>query len=462
MNDLEGQLRRLLDQQKSEAEYYVSSTASEATYKAFAKAFYEMNGSLLSSSTSGDQISIDFPSIDSLIDRWINELYYFVDDIKLQLQMYDPITYEDINRVTALQQRVEYTIIQAYGQLKSHIQEIETDFSNVAIAYKSHIESAYNDMLIFYNNHKGIVGAFSKFSDISVYVHGIEDDGSDFFGNIPDVSQAGDIVIHETRDGGTKYYIVVEGENGLELRERDETTIKNTTEYASADGRVHMIYETEIENEHRQKTSNDLAGTLIGLGLMQGEKNIRFHAHSYGGRRSLQFALDYPQFVQSITTIGTPYDTNQMANIGDKAANLTETGVGWMNKYPHQDGEYIEVASLGTVVSGVKLNDNAYGDMINTSMDEAVATVTSANPEIYDDLQGMYITAVTGRQSTIIGSLPADGAVGAKSQSGAVISEFIDEQPVIKIFKFGASHSAQQTNEEFKAMMKEANELDLR
>lgn len=465
MNDLEGQLQRLLDQQKSEAELYVTASASEATYKAFSNAFYEINGSALNSNTSGEQISIDFPSLDSLIDRWINELGYFADDIKLQLQMIVPLAFEDINRMTALQQKIEYEIILVYGRLKAKIVEIETDFSNVAIAYKSHIESALNDMLIFYNNYKGIEGDFSQFNDISVYIHGIEDSGEDFLDTMPEVAQAGDIIIHEKRDGKTEYYLVKGVDNSEIVRMDDEKSIKNSPEYRSADGRIHMIYETEFANEHRQKTSNDLAKSLINSGLMYGDKDIRLYAHSYGGRRSWQFALDYPEFVKAITTIGTPYDTNALANTGEKVADFskaTDMALGWINKHPLEYGEYVEIDSLGSATGGEKINDNAYGDMIDKSMDEVVTNVTVVNPEIYEDLQGMYITATTGRQSTIIGSLPLDGAVGAKSQSGAVVSEFIDEQPVIKIFSLGASHSVQPTNKKFKAMMKKTNELELK
>jgi len=461
--DYEGQLDRLLSQQRAEAEQTVSSTASFATYKAFAAAFQEIDGSTLSASTAEEQLSIDFASLTLLIDRWMNELNYFVDDIRLQLQMFDPIPYEVIDRVNGLRLNVEYKILPVYESLKVKLADIETDFSNIAIAYKSLVESSFNDMLIFHNNHNDIEGDFSAFNDVSVYVHGIEDTGNDFLENIPEVSKKGDIVIHETRDGSTEYYVVTEKNGVLDIgKSMTEKEMKETSAYHSGDGRVHMIYETEYQNEHRQKTSNDLGKSLIDLGLMQGDKNIHLHSHSYGGRRSWQFALDYPEYVESITTIGTPYEENSLASVGEGAANITEAIPGALGKYPLEYNEYIELDSLEGAASGEELNDNAYGDMKNTGLDEVVSDVTMLNPEMYDDLQDMYITAATGRQSTIVGSLATDGAVSAGSQSGDVLSEYIDEQPVIKVFNAGLAHSAEKTHDDFKEIMRDVNKINFR
>lgn len=463
MFDYEGQLNRLLSQQRAEAEQTVSSTASFATYRAFAAAFQEIDGSTLSASTAEEQLSIDFASLTLLIDRWMNELNYLVDDIRLQLQMFDPIPYEIIDRVSALRFKVEYKILPAYETLKAKLADIETDFSNIAIAYKSLVESSFNDMLIFNNNHNDIQGDFSAFNDVSVYIHGIEDTGEKFLSNIPEVANKGDIVIHEMRDGGTEYYLIIDNDGTLELSDSmTEKEMKETSVYSSGDGRVHMVYETEYQNEHRQKTSNDLGKSLIALGLMHGDKNIHLHSHSYGGRRSWQFALDYPEYVKSITTIGTPYEKNVLASVGEGVANLTEAVPGAINRHPLEYNEHIEIDSLEGAVSGVKLNDNAYGDMRNTALDEVVTDVTMANPEIYDDLQEMYITAVTGRQSTVVGSLATDGAVSADSQSGNILSEYIDEQPVIKVFHVGLAHSAETTHDDFKEIMREVNEVNFR
>src|SRR5699024_10508969 len=76
------------------------------------------------------------------------------------------------------------------------------------------------------------------------------------------------------------------------------------------DSRLHFVYDTEHKNEHRQETSDDLAEELTKMGLINEKTKIDLFAHSYGGRRSFQFAMDYPDSIRSITTIGTPYDTN--------------------------------------------------------------------------------------------------------------------------------------------------------
>lgn len=465
MNNIEGQLQQLLTQQKSEAETYVTSTSSFATYQAFSNAFYQINGSTLNSSTGGDSISIDFSSLTLLVDRWINELNYFVDDIKLQLQMFDPMTYDDVNRVTTLQMKVEYDIIQTYSELKTKITEIETDFSNVAIAYKTIVESSFNDMLIFNNNYHNNEGNFSAFNDVSVYLHGIEDDGEKFLSTMPEVAQAGDIVIHEQRDGSTAFFIVEQGKRGkLSLSESySEKAIQRTPEYDEANGRIHMVYETEFQNEHRQKTSNDLAKALIDLGLMQGDKDIRMHAHSYGGRRSWQFALDYPDYVEAITTIGTPYDTNDFAKFGEDVANITEVIPHAIGKHPLEDGNHVEVDSLvGAAGKGVMLNDNAYGDMVQTSLDEVVDEVRVNNPEVYEEFTNIYTTAVVGKQSYLTGTFDSDGVVSADSQAGKVMGDLIDEEHAINIFRVGFAHTAETDHRKFKPIMKEINKINFR
>jgi len=465
LTDFEDQLQNLLSRHKSEAETYVTSTASYVTYKAFSDAFYEINGSTINSTITNDYISIDFYRLIQLVNKWINELDYIVDDINTRLYRLEIDTVDDINPMVDVRNKIEYDIIRTYGTLKAKIEEIETNFSNISIAYKTIVESSYNDMLIFHNNYTGNKGDFSDFKDVSVYIHGIDDDGGKFLSTMPDVSSEGDIVIHEQRNDDTEYFIVVADKHGnLSLSESyNEKEIKNTTEYKSGLARIHMVYETEFRNEHRQKTSNDLSKALIDLGLMYGDKNIKLHAHSYGGRRSWQFAVDYPEYVEAITTIGTPYETNKMAELGENIANIGEFIPGILNKYPLEDGNHIEIDTLTEHAGeGIALNDNAYGDMINTSLDEVVEEVYSYNPEVYAQIEDIYATAVVGKQMNNPLVWNADFAVSTHSQSGEVMGNFIDEAHVVHIFNHFIAHSAETTHDFFKNIMKNENDTIFR
>lgn len=322
MKDIEGQLSRLLNQQKLEAESYIDSSASEVIYQAFERTFNEINGSSLTRSQSGSDISIDFNMLASLIDRWINELHYFVDDVKLQLNMYDPVTYEDINRMTGIQMRVESDIIGAYIALKTKLAAIKAEFSNVAKAYNSHMETAFNHLTNSYTTYKDQMGDFSTFTNVTVYMHGTEASGEVYFDTIRDTAQAGDIAIYKSLEQKRKFYVLVNKREGpLTLsRAYDECSIKQTKAYKGAKGRIHMVCKMEKQDGCPQKTSTHLLETLMDLGLMYGEKKFTFYGHRYGGKRSLKFALDVLTYVQALTTIQSPYsDKENRARVVDEA-----------------------------------------------------------------------------------------------------------------------------------------------
>src|SRR5699024_11027495 len=95
-----------------------------------------------------------------------------------------------------------------YEQLKTKIDTINLDFANVARAYRSPIHQAFNDITQLYNEIKGEVGTFAAYSDVSIYIHGIESTGSDFFESAKNASQEGDLIVYENRNGVKKYLLV--------------------------------------------------------------------------------------------------------------------------------------------------------------------------------------------------------------------------------------------------------------
>ena len=102
--------------------------------------------------------------------------------------------------------------------------------------------------------------------------------------------------------------------------------LKDSKQFKQTDGSILFMKQMHT-NEHRQATSDDLAEKLNEMGLMNEETKIDMFGHSYGGRRSLQFAMDYPDHVRSITTIGTPYDKNLLATGANRARWLADNAL---------------------------------------------------------------------------------------------------------------------------------------
>src|SRR5699024_8955149 len=118
-------------------------------------------------------------------------------------------------------------------------------------------------------------GPLSDYEKVSVYTHGIEDNGDDFIDSAFIAADEGDIIVHEKRDGELEYY-AVRFENGKKTLSEEPVSSKEKLEkeYAgdiSDDGRLHFVYETDVTNEHRQQTSDQLADSLIDLGVMDAD-----------------------------------------------------------------------------------------------------------------------------------------------------------------------------------------------
>src|SRR5699024_6011138 len=186
----------------------------------------------------------------------------------------------------------------------------------------------------------------------------------------------------------------------------------------------HYVYETEAENEHRQKTSDDLASKLIEFGLLNDETNIDLFGHSYGGRRSLQFAMDYPQNVQSITTIGTPYDKNLTGRAANSIAKLYSR-LDRVGFNPNENSNYLDFNPKNSRTDKKMKHSNVYTDMSSVAMVDNIEQLKVANPEAYRRLEEIDMTAAAGRDYTLqVGGILGprkryhthDGAVSVKSQ----------------------------------------------
>src|SRR5690606_34079832 len=210
-------------------------------------------------------------------------------------------------------------------------------------------------------------------------------DGDDFLESSMKASNPGDVIVHEKRNGTVEYYLVLEGRRGKEISRAFSSfdQLQAHKEFKHGKGRLHFVYDTEYKNEHRQKTSDDLAEKLIDMGLLNEETKIDLFAHSYGGRRSLQFATDYPVNVRSITTIGTPYDKNFLGS----AAN-TFTGIaGKMGKEPSEFSYYLDFNSKNQRKDDGITHSNVYTDMASEKMMDDIEQLKVANPHAYKELE---------------------------------------------------------------------------
>ncbi|HZH60708.1 MAG TPA: alpha/beta fold hydrolase, partial [Metabacillus sp.] len=239
--------------------------------------------------------------------------------------------------------------------------------------------------------------------------------------------------------------------------------------FVHKEGRIHLIYETTHKNEHRQETSDDLALELNKMGLMNGETKIDMFGHSYGGKRSLQFAMDYPDNVRSITTVGTPYDTNFLATAANNVRWAAELG----GKNPKNTSDYLDFNENNRNNKDGMNYSNAYTDMTSEPLSDDIHHLKSANPEIYRKLEEMDITAVAGyRTEYTVNYSPyyysppqeyktnSDDTVSVKSQNAEILGDLIDERPQIEVEgtnMFDPGHVYEVEDEDFIKIIKEVN-----
>ncbi|WP_240486369.1 alpha/beta fold hydrolase [Bacillus haynesii] len=203
-------------------------------------------------------------------------------------------------------------------------------------------------------------------------------------------------------------------------------------------------------NEHRQATSDDLAEKLNEMGLMNDTTKIDMFGHSYGGRRSLQFAMDYPDHVRSITTIGTPYDKNLLATGANRARWLADNAAG---RNTTDTSDYLDFNEENKNNDSGKDYSNAYTDMDSEAMTDDINHLKSANPEVYQKLQKMDITAAAGyRTEDTVSFSPyytasgkhkinSDDIVSVESQHGDILGDLIDEKPEFEVEGSGVTNS---------------------
>ncbi|MCY8264899.1 alpha/beta hydrolase [Bacillus haynesii] len=304
-----------------------------------------------------------------------------------------------------------------------------------------------------YNSVNHVKGDFSDYKNVSVYVHGIEDSGKGFYESVKEAAQKGDVIVRIVKNDKNEYeyeYIYINSDGKSIKRKTYEAIKKEISKDNYKTGRLHIIYDTDYMNEHRQATSDDLAEKLNEMGLMNEETKIDMFGHSYGGRRSLQFAMDYPDHVRSITTIGTPYDKNLLATGANRARWLADNAAG---RNTMNTSDYLDFNEENKNNDNGKDYSNAYTDMDSEAMTEDINHLKSANPEVYQKLQKMDITAAAGyRTEDTVSFSPyytasgkhkinSDDIVSVESQHGDILGDLIDEKPEFEVEGSGVTNS---------------------
>lgn len=444
---------------------------SSRLLEAFNKIWVSIENKELPNFVSKNVMNFNVADIKSEINDWIKDLKDCQENARRKFESMEDPSPEDIQKRNNITSDVVLLISQ-YENLKNGLDQVEQDFSNVARTHRAPMREALTDISILYNSVNHVKGDFSDYKNVSVYVHGIEDSGNGFNNSVEKGAQKGDVIVRIKKKGDKYDYEYTYIDKRGNRKTVDEYKKLFRIDGFNTDGRLHIVYDTNEPNEHRQATSDDLAEKLNEMGLMNEEIKIDMFGHSYGGRRSLQFAMDYPDHVRSITTIGTPYDKNLLATGANRARWLADNAAG---RDTMNTSDYLDFNKENKNNDNGKDYSNAYTDMDSEAMTEDINHLKSANPEVYQKLQKMDITAAAGyRTEDTVSFSPyytasgkhkinSDDIVSVESQHGDILGDLIDEKPEIEVKGSGVTkpgHIYEVEDSEFVDLIREVNKKE--
>lgn len=445
---------------------------SSRLLEAFNKIWVLIEGNKLSTPVSGNVMTFNVAEIKSEINNWIRDLKDCQEAAQRKLKSLEDPSPEDQSKLINIRNEA-VVLVSRYESLKNTIDQVEQDFTNAVRTHRAPMREALTDISILYNSVNHVKGDFSDYKNVSVYVHGIEDSGDGFDTSVEKAAKKGDVIVRIKikDDGKYEYLYSYIDENGKRQDVESYEELKKLKNFTC--GRLHIVYDTEHMNEHRQATSDDLAEKLNEMGLMNEKTKIDMFGHSYGGRRSLQFAMDYPDHVRSITTIGTPYDKNLLATGANRARWIADSPLA--KRQTRDTSEYLDFNKDNRNNDGGKDYSNAYTDMDSEAMSDDINHLKSANPEVYQKLQKMDITAAAGyRTEDTVSFSPyytasgkhkinSDDIVSVESQHGEILGNLIDEKPEIEVKGSGVTnpgHIYEVEDSEFVDLIREVNKKE--
>ncbi|MDE1453009.1 hypothetical protein CHCC14820_3065 [Bacillus paralicheniformis] len=468
----EPEITNMIKSHERRANRMLQHAQSSRLLEAFNKIWVSIENKELPNFVSKNVMNFNVADIKSEINDWIKDLKDCQENARRKFESMEDPSPEDIQKRNNITSDVVLLISQ-YENLKNGLDQVEQDFSNVARTHRAPMREALTDISILYNSVNHVKGDFSDYKNVSVYVHGIEDSGNGFYKSVKDAAQKGDLIVRITKNEKNEYvyeYYFIDEYGKIYTKETYEE-IKGL-EYFNTNGRLHIVYDTNEPNEHRQATSDDLAEKLNEMGLMNDTTKIDMFGHSYGGRRSLQFAMDYPDHVRSITTIGTPYDKNLLATGANRARWIADNAAG---RDTMNTSDYLDFNEDNKNNDNGKNYSNAYTDMDSEAMTEDINHLKSANPEVYQKLQKMDITAAAGyRTEDTVSFSPyytasgkhkinSDDIVSVESQHGDILGDLIDKKPEIEVKGSGVTnpgHIYEVEDSEFVDLIREVNKKE--
>ncbi|MCY7789724.1 alpha/beta fold hydrolase [Bacillus haynesii] len=467
----EPEITNIIKSHERRANRMLQHAQSSRLLEAFNKIWVSIENKELPNFVSKNVMDFNVADIKSEINDWIKDLKDCQENARRKFESMEDPTPEDIQKRNNITSDVVLLISQ-YENLKNGLDQVEQDFSNVARTHRAPMREALTDISILYNSVNHVKGDFSDYKNVSVYVHGIEDDGDGFNNSVEKAAKKGDVIVRiKKKDNKYDYEYTYIDKHG-NRKTVDEYKKLFRIDGFNTDGRLHIVYDTDYMNEHRQATSDDLAEKLNEMGLMNDTTKIDMFGHSYGGRRSLQFAMDYPDHVRSITTIGTPYDKNLLATGANRARWLADNAAG---RNTTDTSDYLDFNEENKNNDNGKDYSNAYTDMDSEAMTEDINHLKSANPEVYQKLQKMDITAAAGyRTEDTVSFSPyytasgkhkinSDDIVSVESQHGDILGDLIDKKPEIEVKGSGVTkpgHIYEVEDSEFVDLIREVNKKE--
>ncbi|MCY7847870.1 alpha/beta fold hydrolase [Bacillus haynesii] len=467
----EPEITNIIKSHERRANRMLQHAQSSRLLEAFNKIWVSIENKELPNFVSKNVMDFNVADIKSEINDWIKDLKDCQENARRKFESMEDPSPEDIQKRNNITSDVVLLISQ-YENLKNGLDQVEQDFSNVARTHRAPMREALTDISILYNSVNHVKGDFSDYKNVSVYVHGIEDSGDGFDTSVEKAAKKGDVIVRIKikNDGKYEYLYSYIDKNGKRQDVESYEELKKLKNFTC--GRLHIVYDTEHMNEHRQATSDDLAEKLNEMGLMNEKTKIDMFGHSYGGRRSLQFAMDYPDHVRSITTIGTPYDKNLLATGANRARWIADNAAG---RDTMNTSDYLDFNEDNKNNDNGKDYSNAYTDMDSEAMTEDINHLKSANPEVYQKLQKMDITAAAGyRTEDTVSFSPyytasgkhkinSDDIVSVESQHGDILGDLIDKKPEIEVKGSGVTkpgHIYEVEDSEFVDLIREVNKKE--